>query len=359
MEVSELILPGVCDMHVHLRTPGQEHKEDFTSGTAAALAGGVVAVFDMPNNAEPVTTRERLERKMALAERMALSDIGFYFGSLGNNLEEFPKVASLVFGLKLYLNETTGSYLISGDGLVNIYRSWHEATPDRPIILHAEEDVLSEALAVVGKISHPTHIAHVSGKEELEIIMNAKNAGLPVTCGVCPHHLFLTKRDEKRLGAFGKMKPPLRSKEDQEFLWEHLDAIDVFETDHAPHTKIEKESDNPPFGVPGLETLLPLLLTAEKNGKITREQIIEKTATRPREVLGLPQNNDSRVFVRPQVYEISAEALHTKCGWSPLEGQEVFGRVVRVEQRGRCVYEDGQVIARPGEGNVITPPTQD
>src|ERR1700691_685736 len=131
-------LPGLIDPHVHFRDPGQTHKEDFYSGTSAALAGGYVAVIDMPNNLEPITTLERLETKIASAKAKAVCDIGFYFGTLGDNFDEFPKVIDKVKGLKIYLNHTTGDFIIDKDKLLSIYEAWHG---EKPILLHAEEDV--------------------------------------------------------------------------------------------------------------------------------------------------------------------------------------------------------------------------
>jgi dihydroorotase-like cyclic amidohydrolase len=356
--MGEIILPGMVDMHVHLRTPGQEYKEDFTTGTEAALAGGFVNVFDMPNNQpEAITTADRLEDKIELATRQAVADVGFYFGSLGDNIGEFQRASELAFGLKLYLNPTTGNYKIDVDGLTEIYHEWHKVAPDKIILLHAEEDVVEAAMEMVRRTGHPTHIAHVSNRRELQAVMDAKKEGLPVTNGVCPHHLFLTDEDAVGLGAYGLMKPALKSQADQEFLWANMPEIDVFETDHAPHTIEEKQSDNPPFGVPGLETLLPLLLQAEREGRISRDDIIQRTALRPRQILRLPHAPDSIITVIPEEYEVERDKLHTKAGWSPFEGRLVFGRVATVQHHGRIVYRGGKVLARPGEAQGLKPRT--
>lgn len=354
--MGEIILPGLIDMHVHMRTPGQEYKEDFLSGTEAALAGGFVSVFDMPNNQpEAITTAERLENKIDLATRQAVADIGFYFGSLGDNIGEFRRASDLAFGLKLYLNPTTGDYKIDVDALTEIYREWHAVAPNKIIVLHAEENVVGAAMEMVRRTGHPTHVAHVSNRNELQAVIDAKREGLPVTSGVCPHHLFLTDADLPTLGAFGRMKPPLKPQADQDFLWDNLATIDVFETDHAPHTLEEKEGDTPPYGVPGLETLLPLLLQAQREGRITLPDIIRKTASRPREILGLPLTHDATVTVVPEEYEVERSKLHTRAGWSPFEGRLVFGRIAFVQHHGREVYRDGKVLVRPGEGQILRP----
>jgi carbamoyl-phosphate synthase/aspartate carbamoyltransferase/dihydroorotase len=189
-------------------------------------------------------------------------------------------------------------------------------------------------------------------REILSKIIDAKKQGLPITCGVCPHHLFLTTDDQERLGVYGDMLPSLKTREDQEYLWEHLDDIDIFESDHAPHTRQEKEAGA--HGVPGLETTLPLLLTAMKQGKITLEQIIDKCHTAPARIFGIPTDDTTSVEVDMSPYTINDENLQTKCGWSPFSGQEVYGRVTKVVLHGKTVYENSQIVAGPGDGKVIT-----
>lgn len=341
-------LPGLIDVHVHLRDPGQTHKEDFTSGTSAALAGGFTTVVDMPNNAEPITTIERLKNKRDLAKQKAVSDIGFHYGSLGDNLDTFAEAAKLSVGLKLYLNNTTGGYLLDAKHLKEIYAAWPQ---DKVVLLHVEEDVIDIAIESMKDLKRPIHVCHMPSKEILEKIIEAKKAGYPVTCGVCPHHLFLVSDDVERLGSYGKMLPSLKTKADQEYLWDHLDDIDIFESDHAPHTHDEKAEGA--HGVPGLETTLPLLLTAEKQGKITREQIIDKCFTRPAEIFGISTDDDTYIEVSLETYKINNDDLHTKCGWSPFHGQEVTGKVVKTVIRGEVVYENGQVIASPGSGKIL------
>src|SRR3989338_1600688 len=169
-----ITLPGLIDTHVHLRTPGQEQKEDFFTGTSAALAGGFTTVLDMPNNKVPITTQELLQQKMDLAKQNAVCDIGFYFGSLGDNLEEFEKIKDKVFGIKLYLNVTTGNFLIDEEKLTKIYESWPS---DQPILLHCEGETMPMALKVIKSTKTRTHLCHVSSKQELSMIIEAKNEG--------------------------------------------------------------------------------------------------------------------------------------------------------------------------------------
>lgn len=338
----KVTLPGLIDLHVHLRDPGQTHKEDFYSGTSAAVAGGFTTIVDMPNNAVPITTEALLDAKIAQAANKAVCNLGFYFGTLGDNFDEFPKVIDKVFGLKIYLNVTTGNFIIDKDKLLDIYKAWPGT---KPILLHAEDDVSDLVLNVLRKEPKQTHICHVSSQAELEFVMRAKEEGLPVTCGSTPHHLFLTSEDTGRLGPYGHMKPYLKSVKDQQFLWDHLDAIDVVESDHAPHTKDEKDSANPPFGVPGLETMLPVVLTAQQEGRLSHKRLLEMMHHNPARILGIKPDKEDRADVLMEEYEIKDEDLKTKAGWSPFTGRRVVGRVVETRVAGRTVYKRKSKLA--------------
>lgn len=343
-----ITLPGLIDIHVHLRDPGQTQKEDFTSGTSAAIAGGFTTVVDMPNNAQPITSIARLDEKIRIASEKAVGDIGFHYGSLGDNLDTFEEAAKKAIGLKLYLNNTTGGYLLDAVHLKEIYAAWPK---ESVVLLHVEEDVIDIAIESMQGLERPVHVCHMPSKEILSKIIAAKQQGLPITCGVCPHHLFLTSDDVERLGVYGDMLPSLKTREDQEYLWDHLDDIDIFESDHAPHTREEKEAGA--HGVPGLETTLPLLLTAMKQGRITLEQIIDKCFTAPARIFNLPTDEATFIEVDMTPYTIKDEELHTKSGWSPFTGQEVYGKVTKVVLRGTTVFENGEILVRPGSGKVI------
>lgn len=346
-----ITIPGLIDIHVHLRTPGQTHKEDFQTGSMAAIAGGFTTVIDMPNNKVPITTLPLLNEKMKIASTETLTDIGFYFGSLGDNLSEFDEVKDKVFGIKLYLNETTGNFLITEDTLSKIYDAWNGG----PILVHAEDDAVKAVINNTRRTRKATHFCHISLRSDLEQIVKAKDEGLPITCGITPHHLFLTQKDADTIGSYGKMKPYLKSEEDVNHLWKHLDQIDVIESDHAPHTREEKEGENPPFGVPGLETTLPLLLTAVHEGKLSIDDIIRLCHDNPMRILKIPPQ-DATVEIDPEEeYILQNENLFTKCGWSPFTGRVMHGRVKRVTLRGNVVFENEKITAQPGYGRVLTP----
>lgn len=349
--VKTMTLPGLIDPHVHFRDPGQTHKEDFLTGTSAALAGGFTTVLDMPNNLESVTTLKRLEEKMAIAKTKTACDLGFHFGSLGDNFEEFPKVIDKVYGLKIYLNITTGNFIINKDRLASIYEAWPGT---KPILLHAEDDVSDLVLSTLRKIPKPTHICHVSSQAELEFVLRTKEEGLPITCGITPHHLFLNQDDAKRLGPYGQVRPSLKSQKDLDFIWQHLDGVDIIESDHAPHTPAEKESDTPPSGLPGLETTLPLMLTAEAEGKLSHQKLLSLLYDQPSEIFHIVTDDTTAIKVNMDEYELTNEGLQTKCGWTPFAGRRVVGKVERVSLHGVIVYEQGKVLSKPGSGNIIT-----
>lgn len=348
-------LPGLIDPHVHLRDPGQIHKEDFYTGTCAALAGGYTTIIDMPNNKNPITTLERLKEKQIIAKEKIVCDVGFYLGSLGDNFNEFKKVKGRVMGLKLYLNETTGNFLIDKKILNDIFIAWDS---NKPILLHAEDEAVEYVIKVAKQTQKRVHFCHISTSFDLTQIIKAKEQGLPITCGVTPHHLFLTEAEGKLLGSLGKMKPPLRSKKDVAFLWKNLRAIDVIESDHAPHTREEKKGDPPPFGVPGLETTLPLLLTTVSQNRLKMEDIIRLCHDNPVKIFGIVCSNDSNHRSKIEIdlnkrFTIENRNLFTKCGWTPFNGWKVKGKVIRVFLRGEKVFEDGKITAKMGSGHII------
>jgi carbamoyl-phosphate synthase/aspartate carbamoyltransferase/dihydroorotase len=202
------------------------------------------------------------------------------------------------------------------------------------------------------------HIAHVSLREEILLIRAAKERGIKVTCEVCPHHLFLTQDDIPAISqghpGRGEVRPRLASKSDVEALWANLDVIDCFATDHAPHTLAEKDGENPPPGFPGVETILPLLLTAVDAGRLTMDEVLARTVANPRRIFGLPEQPETWVEVDQGARcEIRAAEMLSRCGWTPFEGWQVRGRVRKVILRGQEAFRDGRVLAEPGFGRDV------
>ena len=347
-----LRLPGAADIHVHLRDPGETHKEDFASGTAAALAGGVVTVLAMPNTRPPLIDTAAFREAVRRAQALARCEVGLFLGGTADNAAEAAALARQAPGLKLYLDATYGPLRL--EGLAALLRHFEAWPGHRPIAVHAEGRTVAMVIGLVALFRQPVHFCHISRREEILLIRRAKERGLPITCEVTPHHLFLTEEDLPRLGPFGQMRPPLASRADQEALWANLAIVDAVATDHAPHTIAEKQGENPPPGVPGLETMLPLLLTAVAEGRLELADVVRLTATGPRRIYGLLEPPETWVEIEwggPWV--ISREGLFTKCGWTPFEGMTVRARVRRTVLEGRVAFEDGEVRAPPGSGRVL------
>ena len=343
-------LPGLVDVHVHLREPGATHKEDFDTGTAAALAGGFTAVLAMPNTVPPVSDAETFDAALTAARRKARCDFALFAGAGPDNAAAVAALAPRTAGLKMYLDATFGPLRLDDMGLwLDHFAAWPRQLP---IAVHAEGRTLAAAILMADIHRRPVHLCHVSRREEIRVIARAKAAGVPVTCEVCPHHLFLTVEDIERIGpGRSAVRPPLARPEDRAALWDHLEVIDVFATDHAPHTLAEKDGPDPPPGFPGLETALPLLLTAVAEGRLTVDDLVRRMSDNPRRIFSLPEQPETWVEVDPDArWEIRPDRLKTRCGWTPFAGRPVRGRVRRVVLRGREVVSDGVVKAPPGTG---------
>ncbi len=340
--------PGFIDVHVHLREPGATHKEDFRTGSRAAIAGGFTQVLDMPNTpGYPTVTPARLEEKITLAQEKAICDIGFHYGTNGHNLEGFAQAAANphAFGLKIYCNHTVGELLLQDLALLEgIFTAW---PGPKPILVHAEGTELAAAIALGRLYDQRLHVCHITQAIEVELVRRAKASGQQVTAGVCPHHLYFTASDVARLKGYGVMKPPLGTLEDRDALWEGLrdGTIDVVETDHAPHTKEEKEADASAFGVTGLETAVGLVCRGIKEGKLSEDMLVKLLHERPRRIFNLPTQPNTYVELDPdEPYQIKGP-YQTKAGWSSFEGMEAYGRPQTVVCRGRTLVQHGELTA--------------
>jgi dihydroorotase (multifunctional complex type) len=381
-----LVLPGFIDSHVHFREPGNTQKEDFFSGTSAALAGGVTTILDMPNTQPPTVSRERLAEKAALASTKAVVDYGFYLGATDSNVEEALSISDSVVALKLYMGSSTGSLLVTE--FTPMYRHFSTFPLHRPIVVHAEDEqslsyfgalgskdhnrsrppvsaqiALSRALAIAEETGRALHVAHTTTARELELIQEAKHKGVHVTCEVTPLHLFLTEDDQHRLGNFGKVNPPLRAERDQKALWTYFGTIDTIATDHAPHTREEKNQsyEKAPSGMPGVQTMLPLLLTAAIEGRVALNEIVKRCVVHPARIFGLKTKGALEigkdadiVLVNPHgEYELINEQMLSKCGWTPFVGRKVKGKIEQVFIRGSLAYNQGVCLAGPGSGRPV------
>ena len=358
-----LKLPGLIDTHVHVREPGATHKEDWDTVTQAALAGGVTTILAMPNTRPPIFDESTFELALTAAKAKARCDYGQYVGAGPANAEIAASLAPKAAGLKMYLDSTFGELRL--DDMTLWMPHFQKFPKSAPMVMHSESRTMAAAILFSTIYDHPVHIAHVSLKEEILLIKAAKEKGIKVTCEVCPHHLFLTKdltgftksskgENLSGLSGRGEVRPRLATPEDVHSLWTNLDVIDCFATDHAPHTLEEKDSDNPPPGFPGLETMLPLLLTAVHEGRLTINHLTEKLHTNPKRIFNLPEQPETFVEVDEHAtYEIKAAESFTRCGWTPFEGWKVKGKVRKVVLHGKTVFEDGKILAEPGYGRNV------
>ena len=348
-----LKLPGLIDPHVHVREPGQIHKEDWDSATRAALAGGVTMILAMPNTRPPIFDAATLDLALEAARQKARCDYAQFVGAGPDNADLLPPLAPRAAGLKMYLDSTFGELRL--DDMTLWMPHFANYPKEYPIVLHSESRTMAAGILFAALYDRPVHIAHISLKEEVLLIKAAKERGIKVTCEVCPHHLFLSQDDIPTIGSGhpgrGEVRPRLATREDINSLWENMDVIDCFATDHAPHTLEEKDSETPPPGFPGLETLLPLLLTAVDDGRLSIEDIFAKSVINPGNIFHLLEQPGTWIEVDEDAeYEIHASDQFTRCGWTPFEGWKVRGRVRKVVLRGKTAFEDGKILAEPGYG---------
>lgn len=348
-EKTGMILPGLMDIHTHMREPGGTEKEDWSSGTAAALAGGFTTILAMPNTTPPIINRANLDLAMEAAKRSARCDYGLFLGAGETNAEELAKIAQEAIGLKMYLDQTFGPLkLDSLSGRIDHFRHWPR---NKIISIHAEKENIMSTILLSSMFDRPIHICHVSRQDEIEMIKAAKENGIKVTCEATPHHLFICREDIAGREKEFEVRPHIAKRSDMNALWENIDVIDAIATDHAPHTPAEKSSANPPPGFPGLETSLPLMLTAVSEGRVTMERLIEKMYTNPNRIFGIPTQPDTEIEVDTEAsWEIRGKEMFTRAAWSPFEGWKVKGRVIKVILRGKEVFSNGRILGEIGYG---------
>lgn len=358
----EIIMPGMIDVHVHLRDFSQKHKETVKSGTMAALHGGITTVFDMPNTDPPIMNKGIFERRAELFKRRSYTD--YALGLLiAGNCSEVKNVKADFY--KIFMGASTGGIYSENfeedyrcaNKRVSVHAEYYELIqkfPERPNIV--EVTAIEKALNASKKLKKPLHICHVSTKEGLKRILEES---LPwISFEITPHHLFMTRKDFEK-NPLLKVYPPLRSKEDVEYLWQNFEKIPVVASDHAPHTLEEKEEGA--AGLPGLETELALLLTAYNRGMISLWDVIEKTSLNPAKIFGIRNKGlevgkdaDLIVVNLKEEWKVEPEEFYTKAKWSPFEGWKLKGKVKMTLLRGKVVMEDDEIIGKPrGERIVI------
>jgi dihydroorotase len=383
------ILPGVIDSHVHFREPGAEYKEDMETGSRAAVMGGVTAVFDMPNTKPPTTTVEALVDKLNRARGRMFCDFAFHIGASGENLQELGTLEVLegVASIKVFLGSSTGSLLLDDAAklrkLLSKTRrrlSFHAEDEDRlraRLNLRVAGNVASHSIwrdnGVAGNATRKLlqlaretgariHVLHVSTAEEMTLLAGAKDV---VTVEVTPNHLSLmASQAYARLGAKAQMNPPLRDEHHPVALWKGLrqGVVDTLGSDHAPHSLEEKAKPYPesPSGMPGVQTLVPVMLNHVNEGHLSLQRFVDLTSHGPARVFSLAGKGRMAVGYDADftIVDMKAERTVTdnwivsRCGWTPFAGLDVKGWPLATVVRGRMVMRDGEIL-EPADGRPV------
>lgn len=343
------VLPGIIDVHTHMRDPGLTHKEDFTSGSKACARGGVTTFIDMPNTIPVTVTEKALMDKKDMMVGRSYVDYGFHFGgSKKDNSEEIKKVLDKVASTKIFLNMSTGDMLIENEKVVeNIFRE------SKIISVHAEEGMVEKAIEFCKKYDKELYLCHLSKASEIELLKQAKTEGVKVFGEVTPHHLFLNVDDvnaTERSKMLLRMKPELKERSDNEALWKALadGTLDSIGTDHAPHL-IEEKLAKLTYGVPSVENSLEMMLNGVKENRITFERLIEVMCKNPAKIFKIKNKGDIAVgydgdLVIVDINDnspIKDDKVITKANWTPFENCNRGGRVLTTILRGEIVYNKG------------------
>ena len=379
---SLVVLPGVIDSQVHFREPGMEWKEDLETGSRGAVLGGVTSVFEMPNTRPTTTDAASLEDKLRRAKGRMHCDHAFYVGATHENAHLLGELERLpgCCGVKTFMGASTGDLLIADDeGVEAVLRAirrraaFHSEDEARlaerrplarqgdwtshPEVRDVEAAVRSTTrlLGMAERLGKRVHVLHVTTAEEVELIGRHKRVA---TMEANPQHLTYTAPGiYERLKGYAQMNPPIREQRHQDGLWRGIaqGVVDVLGTDHAPHTKEEKEQPYPasPSGMPGVQTLVPVMLTHVASGKLSLERFVDLTAHGPQRIFGMADKGrlavgwdaDFTVVDLNARRTISSEDMATRSGWTPFDGFEAHGWPVATIIRGRTVMRDGEVTA--------------
>jgi dihydroorotase len=376
------VLPGVIDTQVHFREPGLEHKEDLESGTRAAAQGGVVAIFEMPNTKPSTTTADAIRDKLARAQGRAWVDHAFFIGAASDNvahLAEWERLAGCA-GIKIFMGSSTGNLLVADDEtlakvLAQGYRRVAVHCEDEERL--AERKSLAEAggharvhhvwrdaetalkattrlLALAEAAGRRVHVLHVTTAEEMAFLGRHKDIA---TVETTPQHLTLAAPEcYERLGTYAQMNPPIREAHHRDALWKAINdgTVDVLGSDHAPHTREEKDKPYPqsPSGMTGVQTLVPLMLDHVNQGRLSLERLVDLTSGGPARIynitgkgrIAIGYDADFTIVDMKAERTITNDWIESRCGWTPFDGRKVTGWPMATIVRGRTVMRDGQLL---------------
>ena len=374
-----VLMPGVMDPQVHFREPGNEHKEDLSSGSRAAAKGGVTSFLEMPNTNPPTTSPTALTDKLARADEKSVVNYGFFIGATPNNLDHLL-AAEAACGIKIFMGASTGNLLVDQEeDLDRIFAHGRE-----PIAVHAEDEArirerraqfmescdpadhsrirdeqsalmaTTRAVRLAKKYQRRLHVLHLSTAIETAFLRREKTPY--ISCEAIPNHLFLTTDAYATMGPLAQMNPPIRSEHDRQALWEGLRSgvIDCIATDHAPHLLTEKALGYPraPSGMPGVETSLPLMLTAMRDGQCSLAELQRWMCYNPARLYGVANKGriaigwdaDLTLVDMTREKPVRNEEMFTRAGWSPFHGRVLTGWPITTIVGGRVVFDKGEVL---------------
>ena len=386
----QTVLPGCIDTQTHFREPGSTDTEDLHSGSRAAIVGGITSVFEMPNTNPPTSTKAEFQKKLDLAKNRMYCNYAFYFGATADNGSELADLENLegCCGIKLFAGSSTGNLLVAEEeDIEKVFQS-----SSKVVAVHSEDEAIlniNKKLIKEGDVhSHPiwrseecaisstrriiriaerynkqVHILHVSTKQEVDFLSQHKGK---VTFEITPQHLTIFAPDcYDKLGTYAQMNPPIRTKEHYDRLWTAVknDIVDVLGSDHAPHLKENKEKSYPnsPSGMPGVQTLLPIMLNHVNNGKLTLEQLMNSVCENPVKIFGIKDKGfikegfdaDFTIVDMNKKITIKNENIESKCGWTPFDGFEFKGVPVLTIIAGQIKMKEGKILGDP-EGKPLS-----
>jgi dihydroorotase len=398
----KLVFPGILDIHVHFREPGYTYKEDFETGSMAAAVGGITTIYDMPNNKPFLKTVKDFNEKREMIRSRAYVDYGLIAAVCKDNIEEIPRLAEAGVGaFKTFMSDVAGEIplddgellkafglvgqtgLIIGvhaenDSIVKYCTSEIKKQGRTDLLAYAdahpnlaEAEAIQRAILLAAHAGCRLHIYHMSTREGVEFVRDAKRKGLPVSSETSPVYLLLCRNDMNRVGRLLKVSPPVRSSEDVEALWMGLSdgTVDLIGTDHAPHTLEEKLTGDiweSKGGLPGVETNVPLMLTQVQAGRLSIRDYVKLASENPARLFNLyPRKGaiqvgsdaDFTIVDMEKEGTIKAERLHSKSKMTPFEGYKTIGMPIYTIIRGRVVMKEGEIVDKP-HGEMIRPVTR-
>ncbi|MEM4576923.1 MAG: dihydroorotase family protein [Candidatus Nezhaarchaeales archaeon] len=381
-----LLIPGLIDVHVHLRDQQLSYKEDFRSGTASAALGGVTSVIDMPNNLPPTDTPSRLIERINLAKERILANVGFACKpSLNHEVNiELARAGAIAFKVFVYEYMNCGTIdLYSIDNVMssiskvnrvlmlhcNVKSSFPEALElakkkNMAKLCRVEKKLTENVLSIAKAHGVKLHFCHVSSPKAAEVI-NLQRGSIHATCEATIHHLFLDYTVLEKFGSLAHVDPPLKSKFTARLLFDKLrrGVIDMVVSDHAPHALAEKCGEDPKPGFPNLQLMMPMLMTQVKRGRLTLDFVVERGSAKPAEIFGVEKRGALRKGYYADLVEldlkrrlkVKSELLVSKAKYTPFEGMTLVGVPVRTYVNGLCVNDDYTIVGRGGEGTILLP----